>query len=82
MDDQWYRAKIEKTGAADAQVLYIDYGTRATVAKDQAWLCQPVSMPGYAKLYNIALVKLPSDEELSGQASRPSRRISRQNCQD
>lgn len=69
VDDQWYRAKIEKTGAADAQVLYIDYGNRATVPKTKLGSL-PASFHtpgGYAKLYNIALVKLPSDEELSGQ---------------
>jgi len=69
VDDQWYRAKVEKVTATDAQVLYIDYGNRATVPKTKLG-----SLPGsfhtpsgYAKLYNIALIKLPSDEEMSGQ---------------
>jgi len=69
VDDQWYRAKIEKTGATDAQVLYIDYGNRATVPKTKLGSL-PASFhtpAGYAKLYNIALVRLPSDEEMSGQ---------------
>jgi len=69
VDDQWYRAKIEKTGATDAQVLYIDYGNRATVPKTKLGSL-PASFHtpgGYAKLYNIALVRLPSDEEMSGQ---------------
>ena len=51
------------------QVLYIDYGNRATVPKTKLGSL-PASFHtpgGYAKLYNIALVKLPSDEEMSGQ---------------
>lgn len=50
-------------------MLYIDYGNRATVPKTKLG-----SLPGsfhtpsgYAKLYSIALIKLPSDEEMSGQ---------------
>ena len=52
-----------------SQVLYIDYGNRATVPKTKLGSL-PASFhtpAGYAKLYNIALVRLPSDEEMSGQ---------------
>merc|ERR1719166_519298 len=69
VDDQWYRAKVEKVTATDAQVLYIDYGNRATVPKTKLGSL-PASFQtpgGYAKLYNIALIRLPSDEEMTGQ---------------
>ena len=89
VDDQWYRAKVEKVTASDAQVgmikfifqsclftynilfkvLYIDYGNRATVPKTKLGSL-PASFQtpgGYAKLYNIALIRLPSDEEMTGQ---------------
>lgn len=55
--------------SAFSQVLYIDYGNRATVPKTKLGSL-PASFHtpgGYAKLYNIALVRLPSDEEMSGQ---------------
>jgi len=69
VDDQWYRAKVEKISATEAQVMYIDYGNRATVPKTKLGSL-PASFQtasGYAKLYNLALVRLPTDEELSGQ---------------
>merc|ERR1711915_266988 len=69
VDDQWYRAKVEKVSATEAQVMYIDYGNRATVPKTKLGSL-PASFQtasGYAKLYNLALVRLPTDEELSGQ---------------
>ena len=50
-------------------MLYIDYGNRATVPKTKLGSL-PSSFhtaPGYARLYNMALMRLPSDEELSGQ---------------
>ena len=50
-------------------MLYIDYGNRATVPKTKlGTLPGSFHTPsGYAKLYSIALIKLPSDEEMSGQ---------------
>merc|ERR1719237_1904164 len=33
VDDQWYRARIEKMSANEVAVLYIDYGNRASVPK-------------------------------------------------
>ena len=50
-------------------MLYIDYGNRATVPKTKLGSL-PASFQtpgGYAKLYNIALIRLPSDEEMTGQ---------------
>merc|ERR1711963_1284685 len=69
VDDQWYRARIEKMSATEVAVLYIDYGNRASVPKTKLG-----SLPaaftgtgGYAKLYSLALVSLPQDEELAAQ---------------
>jgi len=69
VDDQWYRARIEKMSANEVAVLYIDYGNRASVPKTKLG-----SLPaaftgtgGYAKLYSLALVSLPQDEELAAQ---------------
>merc|ERR1712106_354137 len=69
VDDQWYRARIEKMSANEVAVLYIDYGNRASVPKTKLG-----SLPaaftgtgGYAKLYSLALVSLPQDEELATQ---------------
>merc|ERR1712227_936492 len=69
VDDQWYRAKVEKITANEAQVMYIDYGNRATVPKTKLGSLPATFQTalGYAKLYNLALVRLPTDEELSGQ---------------
>merc|ERR1712012_356350 len=57
VDDQWYRARVEKVGTSDAQVLYIDYGNRATVPTTKLGsLPSSFHTPaGYAKLYNLAL---------------------------
>ena len=65
VDDQWYRAKVEKTGASEVQVLYIDYGNRATVPKTKlGTLPGGFHTPGgYAKLFSLALIHLPSDED-------------------
>merc|ERR1712088_503705 len=69
VDDQWYRARIEKMSANEVAVLYIDYGNRASVPKTKLG-----SLPaaftgtgGFAKLYSLALVSLPQDEELAAQ---------------
>jgi len=69
VDDQWYRARVEKMSANEVAVLYIDYGNRASVPKTKLG-----SLPaaftgtgGYAKLYSLALVSLPQDEELAAQ---------------
>ena len=49
--------------------MYIDYGNRATVPKTKLGSLPATFQTalGYAKLYNLALVRLPTDEELSGQ---------------
>eukprot|EP00092_Neocalanus_flemingeri_P012907 GFUD01013906.1.p1 GENE.GFUD01013906.1~~GFUD01013906.1.p1 ORF type:complete len:911 (-),score=260.11 GFUD01013906.1:493-3225(-) len=69
VDDQWYRGKVEKIGANDVQVLYIDYGNRASVPKAKLGsLPATFQTPGgYAKPYSLALVVLPPDEDLTAQ---------------
>ena len=65
VDDQWYRAKVEKIGASEVQVLYIDYGNRATVPKTKLGTLPGVfhTPGGYAMLFSLALIHLPSDED-------------------
>jgi len=69
VDDQWYRAKVEKMGTNDVAVLYIDYGNRASVPKTKLGSLPAsfTTVGGYAKLYSMALVSLPQDEELAAQ---------------
>jgi len=70
VDDQWYRARIEKMGATDVAVLYIDYGNRANVPKSKLGSLPAsfTAVSGYAKQYTLALVSLPQDEELAAQS--------------
>jgi len=63
VDDQWYRAKVEKLSGNDASILYVDYGNRATIPKSKC-----ASLPGaftglppYAKEYTLALCSLAQD---------------------
>jgi len=69
VDDQWYRARVEKMGATDVAVLYIDYGNRASVPKSKLGSLPAAftAAGGYAKLFHLALVALPQDEELAAQ---------------
>lgn len=70
VDDQWYRARVEKMGTADVAVLYVDYGNRASVPRTKlgALPAAFVTPGGYAKLYSVALVSLAQDEELAEQS--------------
>jgi len=70
VDDQWYRARVEKMGATDVAVLYIDYGNRANVPKSKLGSLPAsfTAVSGYAKQYTLALVSLPQDEELAAQS--------------
>ncbi|KAL4717621.1 hypothetical protein ACJJTC_000770 [Scirpophaga incertulas] len=66
MDDQWYRAKVEKlTEDKRAQILYIDYGNREVVNVTRLAPLPPgtESEPGYATEYVLACVKFPSDAD-------------------
>ncbi|CAG9781813.1 unnamed protein product [Diatraea saccharalis] len=66
LDDQWYRAKVEKvTEDKKAHIFYIDYGNREIVS---ATRLAPLpagteTEPGYANEYSLVCVKFPSDPD-------------------
>ncbi|KAL0852270.1 hypothetical protein ABMA28_000478 [Loxostege sticticalis] len=66
MDDQWYRAKVEKvTEDKKAHIFYIDYGNREVVSITRL---APLpagteSEPAYASEFTLACVKFPSDPD-------------------
>ncbi|RDD43774.1 hypothetical protein TrispH2_003888 [Trichoplax sp. H2] len=65
-DDEWYRAQIEKVTSSSAiEVLYIDYGNRATVSTSRLAPLPSAfhSVPPQAHEYHLALVQEPSDDE-------------------
>ena len=66
-DNQWYRAKVEKVSGKDCNVLYVDYGNRATIstAKTGSLPASFHSLPPFAKEYALAFVKLPPDVRFS-----------------
>ena len=63
VDGLWYRAKVEKSSGSDVNVLYIDYGNRATIPKSHCGALPGAftGLPGYAKEYALALTNLPPD---------------------
>ncbi|XP_057313006.1 staphylococcal nuclease domain-containing protein 1-like [Hydractinia symbiolongicarpus] len=66
VDNLWYRAKIEKIEQnGKIHVLYVDYGNREVVSSTKlANLPQPyTSFPPQARLYSLACLKSPKDEE-------------------
>lgn len=68
-DNEWYRARIDKTVPGSAQVTFIDYGNKETVKnKDIAPLPATKyavsTLPAQAKEYALAYVSLPEDQEL------------------
>ena len=70
VDGQWYRARINMISANKAFVQYIDSGNRAFVQKTKLGPLPTsfLAMPGYAKLYSLALVNLSQDETFAYQA--------------
>merc|ERR1712109_231684 len=65
VDDQWYRAKVEKLSGTDVIVLYIDFGNRATIPRTKCGVL-PASfsaLPVFAKEYALAFMSLPPDED-------------------
>lgn len=67
LDDQWYRAKIEKITGSNVHVIYIDYGNREILN-----ITRLASLPSiyttekpYAQEYILACVTLPKDSEYS-----------------
>jgi len=66
VDNAWYRAKVEKVSGGDVTVLYVDYGNRDTIPKTKI-AALPATLQQqqpFARLYNLALVSLPEDEEM------------------
>jgi len=65
VDNEWYRAKVEKVAGGDVSVLYIDYGNRATVPKTKvARLPDTLAQARpFANMYSLALISLPTDED-------------------
>ncbi|VEN51189.1 unnamed protein product, partial [Callosobruchus maculatus] len=65
MDDEWYRAKVEKVQGGKATVHYIDYGNRETLATTRL-ASLPASYASdkpFAAEYILPYVTLPKDEE-------------------
>lgn len=67
LDDQWYRAKVEKITGSNVNVVYIDYGNREVVTTTRL-----ASLPAactiekpYAQEYILACVSLPKDSEFA-----------------
>ena len=67
VDDQWYRAKVEKVTPNDVSVLYIDYGNRATIPKTKVGTLPGsfTSLAPFAKEYNLAFCQLAQDVRFS-----------------
>lgn len=64
LDDQWYRAKVEKVAGNKVKVFYVDYGNRDEVISTScAALPAGFSDPPYATEYGLAFTKLGGDLE-------------------
>jgi len=64
-DGEWYRARVEKIEAGNINLLYVDFGNKETVdlSKLAALPGSYSSLPPQAKLYHLACVSLPTDED-------------------
>ncbi|XP_022908359.1 staphylococcal nuclease domain-containing protein 1 [Onthophagus taurus] len=67
VDDEWYRAKVEKVQGTTVHIRYIDYGNRETVNSTRL-----ASLPAayanekpFANEYSLACVALPKDPEFA-----------------
>ncbi|KAI4470620.1 ebna2 binding protein [Holotrichia oblita] len=67
VDDQWYRAKVEKVQGSNISIRYIDYGNKETVQSTRL-----ASLPAiyanerpFAVEYSLACVSLPKDSEFA-----------------
>lgn len=70
VDGQWYRAKVEKVVGDKVNVLYLDYGNRATIPKTNV-ASLPATFNGlspFAHEYQLAFVKMPTDEDYASQS--------------
>jgi len=64
VDNQWYRAKVEKVSGPDVAILYVDYGNRAVVPRAKCGSL-PSTFSGqapFAKEYALALCQLPTHD--------------------
>ncbi|XP_028162174.1 staphylococcal nuclease domain-containing protein 1 [Ostrinia nubilalis] len=71
LDDQWYRAKVEKlTDDKKAHIFYIDYGNREVVSVTRLAPLPPgtESEPAYASEFQLCCVKFPSDPDERAEA--------------
>ena len=67
VDNQWYRAKVEKVSGTEATVLYVDFGNRATIPRTKCGVL-PASfstLPAFAKEYALAFMALPPDVRIA-----------------
>ena len=77
VDDQWYRAKVERLSGTDVIVLYIDFGNRATIPRTKCGVL-PASfsaLPAFAKEYALAFMSLPPDVSLFTYCERSELRL-------
>ncbi|CAG9558149.1 unnamed protein product [Danaus chrysippus] len=66
LDDQWYRARVEKLlDDKMAQIFYIDYGNREVVSQTRLALLPAgtESEPPYATEYSLVCIKFPADAD-------------------
>lgn len=72
VDNNWYRAKVERVQGPNANVLYVDYGNKEVVPVSRlaALPHAYTSERPYATEYALALIKLPSDNEDKEEALR------------
>ena len=66
VDDQWYRARIEKVSGSKVSVFYVDYGNRETLDSTRC-AALPSSFQTdkpYAHEYGLACAQLPKDASI------------------
>lgn len=63
VDNQWYRARIDKVSSEKVYVMYIDYGNREVVTSLKLAHMPPkyISFPPQARQYRLACLKVPED---------------------
>lgn len=70
IDNNWYRAKVEKVSGGKAHVFYVDYGNRelAELTKCAQLPAGLGQQPFYCKEMSLALIKLHKEEDHLAQA--------------
>lgn len=65
VDNEWYRAKIEKVQGSQVYVVYIDYGNKEVLSSTRLASLPAiyVSEKPFASEYSLACVSLPKDPE-------------------